>query len=113
MISRKEIADAAYEAGTLDGKLYSIVPKYSLVGVAASGNTVGMKGVTMKDFAAKAAENPDARVIAPSNTSYLLQQTLPGMMDRFVDWKKGKCKFEGKESQRSYSFRPGAGKGAL
>lgn len=97
VISRKGIADAAYEAGTLDGKLYSIVPKYRIVGVAASGNTIGMKGVTMKDFAAKAAEHPDARVIAPSNPSYLLQQTLPGMIERFTDWKKGKCKFDGKE----------------
>lgn len=97
VISRKEIADVAYEAGMLDGKLYSIVPKYSIVGVVTSGNAIGMEGFTMKDYAAKAAENPDARVVAPSNTINLLRQTLPGLMDRFVDWKKGKCKFDGEE----------------
>lgn len=97
VISRKEIADAAYEAGVLDGKLYSIVPRYSIVGGVTSGNAIGMEGFTMKDYAAKAAENPDARVVAPSNTINLLRQTLPGLMDRFVDWKKGKCKFDGKE----------------
>lgn len=97
VISREEITDAAYEAGMLDGKLYSIVPRYSIVGVVTSGNAIGMEGFTMKDYAAKAAENPDARVNAPSNTINLLRQTLPGMMDRFVDWEKGKCKFDGKE----------------
>lgn len=97
VISREGITDAAYEAGMLDGKLYSIVPRYSITGLVASGNAIGMEGFTMKDFAARAAENPDARVVAPSNPKNLLLQTLPGMMDRFVDWKKGKCKFDGKE----------------
>lgn len=97
VISRKEIADAAYEAGVLDGKLYSIVPQFSIVGVVTGGNSVGMEGFTMEEYAAKAAQNPDARVVAPSNVNNLLLQTLPGLMDRFVDWKKGKCKFDSKE----------------
>lgn len=107
VISRKDIADAAYEAGTLDGKLYSIVPKYSITGLVTSGNAVGMKGFTMKDYAAKAAANPDAMVMAPENTKNLLLQTLPGMMDRFVDWKKGKCKFDGKEFSEYLSLLKG------
>jgi len=97
VISRKEIADAAYEAGTLDGKLYSIVPRYSIAGLVTSGNSIGMKGFTMEDYAAKALQNPNARVIAPCNLYYLLRQTLSGMMDRFVDWKKGRCSFDSRE----------------
>lgn len=97
VISREEIADAAYEAGLLDGKLYSIVTNFDIVGVVTGGNSVGMEGFTMEEYAAKPAQNPDARVVAPSNVNNLLLQTLQGTMDRFVDWKKGKCKFDGKE----------------
>lgn len=103
VISRKGLADAAYEAGTLDGKLYSIVTKYTIMGLVTSGDAVGMGGYTMEDYVAKAAENPDVRVMAPENSRNLLLQTLPGMMDSFVDWKKGKCKFNSKEFSKYLS----------
>ncbi len=88
-----------FEAYMRDGKLYTLVPKFSVNTVIGKTSVVGDKeGWTMDDLKALMAKYPDASVFGDTTTrSELLWMLMTFSGSRFVDRETGKCSFDSQE----------------
>lgn len=88
-----------FEAYMHDGKLYTLVPKFSVNTVMGKTSIVGDKeGWTMEDLKALMAKYPDASVFGDTTTrSELLWMFMMYSGSQFVNRETGKCSFDSQE----------------
>ncbi len=95
-----------FEAYSVDGKLYSVVPNFSIQTVVGKASQVGeTPGWTLDDLKALMAANPDASVFGDTITrSEILYQLMMYSGSRFVDAATGKCHFDSEEFIETLEF---------
>lgn len=88
-----------FEAYSVDGKLYSVVPNFSIQTVIGKTKDVGeTPGWTLDDLKALMAANPDVSVFGDTITrSEILSQLMMYSGSHFVDSSTGKCHFDSEE----------------
>ena len=88
-----------FEAYMHDGKLYTLVPKFTVNTVMGKTSIVGDKeGWTMEDLKALMEKYPDASVFGDTTTrSELLWMLMMYSGSQFVDRETGKCSFDSQE----------------
>lgn len=88
-----------FDAYSVDGKLYSIIPNFYVSTVIGKTADVGEKpGWTMEDLKALMAKYPDASVFGETMTrDTMLWQVLMYSGARFVDRNTGECNFDSPE----------------
>ena len=86
-----------------DGTLKRLVSEFAIQTMISGKNTVGeLESMTLDDFAGFGSSLPDGQYLV-STISFdgkdlperLLNNTLPVMLDEFVDFESGKCDFDG------------------
>lgn len=86
-----------------DGTLKRLVSEFAIQTMISGKNTVGeLESMTLDDFAGFGSSLPDGQYLV-STISFdgkdlperLLNNTLPVMLDEFVDFENGKCDFDG------------------
>lgn len=88
-----------FEAYMHDGKLYTLVPKFTVNTVMGKTSIVGDKeGWTMEDLKALMEKYPDASVFGDTTTrGELLWMLMMYSGSQFVDRETGKCSFDSQE----------------
>ncbi len=95
-----------FEAYSVDGKLYSVIPNFSVQTVVGKTSQVGeTPGWTLDDLKALMAANPDASVFGDTMTrSEVLYQLMMYSGSDFVDSATGKCHFDSDEFIETLEF---------
>lgn len=98
-LNREDYMENVFEAYSVKGVLYSIVPSFSVRTVAAKTALVGdTPGWTMADLLALQQQYPDAKIFEETTTrSSVLYQFLTFSGSKFVDSATGKCSFDSQE----------------
>lgn len=94
------------EAFSVDGKMYQLVPHYSVNTLVAKASLVGEeRGWTAKEIM-------DILEKSPEGTQFLSYETRDNMLnncltvagDQFIDWETGTCNFESEEFTQLLAF---------
>lgn len=98
-LNREDYMENVFEAYSVKGVLYSVIPAFSIRTVAAKTALVGdTPGWTMEDLQALQRKYPDARIFEESTTrDSVMYQLLIFSGSRFVDSATGKCSFNSQE----------------
>ena len=88
------------------GKLYTMVPSFSVFTILAKTSNVGSNmGWTMDDLDALVASKPkDTKIMSNATKSMMLSYGNYMCMDEYVDWEKGSCNFDNSEFIRLLEF---------
>lgn len=84
------------EAFSVDGKLYTIVPSYSIQTVLAKTSEVGEeRGWTVQEALDLLASKPEGTALFEQNSrDMVLRNCLTMAGDQFIDWESGACSFD-------------------
>ena len=95
-----------FDAYSVDGKLYSVIPSFSVQTVVGKSAQVGdTPGWTLDDLKALMAANPDATAFGDTMTrSEILYQLMLFSGSSFVDPATGKCHFDSEEFLETLEF---------
>lgn len=98
-LNREDYMENVFEAYSVKGVLYSVIPSFSIRTIAAKTALVGdTPGWTMEDLQALQKKYPDARIFGESTTrDTIMYQILTFSGSRFVDSATGKCSFNSQE----------------
>lgn len=98
-LSQVEYMTNVFDAYSVDGKLYSVIPSFYVSTVIGKTADVGdTPGWTMDDLKALMAEHPEASVFGETTTrSEILWQVMMYSGSRFVDRSTGECHFNSEE----------------
>ena len=98
-LNREDYMENVFDAYSVDGKLYSIIPAFSVQTLAAKTALVGdTPGWTMDDLKALMEKYPDANVFESSYTrDTILSQVLMFSGSKYVENDTGKCHFDSEE----------------
>lgn len=98
-LNREDYMENVFEAYSVKGVLYSIIPSFSVRTIAAKTALVGdTPGWTMEDLNALQQQYPDARIFDESTTrDAVMNQILTFSGSKFVDSGTGKCSFNSQE----------------
>lgn len=98
-LNREDYMENVFEAFSVKGVLYSIVPSFSVRTIAAKTALVGdTPGWTMADLQALQQQYPNARLFEEGTTrSSILYQLMTFSGSKFVDSTTGKCSFNSQE----------------
>ena len=95
-IKRENYVEKAFNAYERDGKLYGIVPGFSVSTVIAKVSDVGEKqGWTIDEVIALMDSKPEGTELFGYETKdYILNYCCAASLENFVDWETGECKFD-------------------
>lgn len=98
-LNREDYLENVFEAYSVKGVLYSLVPSFSVRTIAAKTAIVGdTPGWTMEDLKALQQQYPNSRLFEESMTrDSVMRQILTFSGSGFVDSATGKCKFNSQE----------------
>ncbi len=98
-MKREDFLSNILEAYSVDGKLYQLVPSFSVNTVVGKTKYVGeTPGWTLADLQAILPSLPDGIEIFPEMTQENFLYTVMNLAGgRFVDWKNGTCNFDSEE----------------
>ena len=98
-LNREDYLENVFEAYSVNGVLYSLVPSFSVRTVAAKTALVGdTPGWTMEDLQALQQQYPNARLFEETTTrDTVMYQILTFSGSKFVDSATGKCSFNSQE----------------
>ncbi len=84
------------EAFSVDGKLCTVVPSYSIQTVLAKASEVGdERGWTVQEALELLASKPAGTMLFENNTrDMMLRLCLTMSGDQFIDWERGTCSFD-------------------
>lgn len=105
-LNRDDYMTNVFDAYSLNGKLYSIIPSFFVSTVIGKTADVGeTPGWTMEDLKALMAKYPEASAFGETMTrSDMLWNVMMYSGSRFVDRNTGKCSFDTKEFQDMLTF---------
>lgn len=94
------------EAYSVDGKLYRLVPSYSIQTLAVKTADVGDKtGWTVKDAVDLLASKPaDTQFLVTVTRNDMMQSCISMSGSQFIDWNSGKCNFNSDEFIQMLEF---------
>lgn len=93
-LKREDFAENILRALEIGGKLYSIVPSFTLITMAGKTENVGDRmGWTLEDLKALCEKYPGASVMGYLERSNLMYYFSSMALDCFVDAEKGTCDF--------------------
>lgn len=95
-IAMEDLMPNIVEAFSTEGKMYRLVPNYSINTVLAKVSDVGSeRGWTIQEARELLASKPEGvRLFESMTRDWLLAQTLTIAGDQFIDWEKGTCSFD-------------------
>lgn len=95
LLKPSDFLDNLLEAYTIDGKLITVPPRFSLKTVFGwSTETGGSSGWTLTELMAYADAHPDAELFDNTSRDEILQYLMSCSEDAFIDWSAGECCFE-------------------
>ena len=94
----EDYLENVFKAVERDGKIYSIIPAFTLETLAAKESLVGKtSGWTMEDLQKVIRAHPEAAVFSDTTREAALQILLEENMDAFIDPETGACSFNSPE----------------
>lgn len=88
-----------------DGKLYAILPSFSINTIIGKTADVGSEmGWTINDLIALADSRPDAEVFSYTTKENMLSVLSDYGLDEFIDWSTGKCSFDSEDFIKILEF---------
>ncbi|MCL2254573.1 MAG: extracellular solute-binding protein [Lachnospiraceae bacterium] len=103
-IDRSEFFERALNAFEIDGKLYGVMPSFTLnTYVGHASKLEGIDRWTMAEMMEWANRYPDASLLETTSSS-IMYMLIFSLMDSFVDWNSGKCNFDSDEFIRIMEF---------
>lgn len=98
-LSMEDYMTNVFEAYSVDGKLYSVIPAFTISTFMGKTADVGEEpGWTMADLKALMEAHPEANVFGRDSTrNQILYQMMVYSGSRFVDRESGKCHFDTQE----------------
>ncbi len=95
-----------FEAGEIDGKLYSLIPRFRLQTlVAKNENLEGMTGWTVEEFMRFAKEHPDMQMFDYDfNRASFIESIVNFTRSNFVNSETGECNFDSEEFKAILEF---------
>lgn len=105
-MNRSDFIENLFKAYEVGGKLYEIIPSFSIVTLAAKTSLVGEEqGWTMDEFIDFADSHPDAKSFSDFNTkSDVLTSFINVCYNSYIDNDTGKCRFDSDEFIRLLEF---------
>lgn len=97
-IRMEDYLENVFKAVERDGKIYSIIPAFTLETLSAKESLVGSEpGWTMEDLQKLIKANPQAAVFSDTTRETALRILLEENMDAFIDPETGACSFNSTE----------------
>ena len=92
--NKEDYLENILDSTSLDGKLYSIIPRFAVFTLAGRTDVVGTEmGWTVEDLMRVRSQYPDAEVISEETRGNVLRYFSSMAMSSFVDYETGECKF--------------------
>ena len=94
------------DAFSLDGKMYSLVPSYSIQTLAAKASDVGEeRGWTVQDAMDLLSAKPEGTQLLEGTTRGMMLEYCMSMSgNQFIDWERGVCNFNSDEFIQMLEF---------
>ncbi len=98
-LKREDYFPNVLKAYENDGKLYRLVPKFTIYTVAGKTADVGQRtGWTLEDLREVMASKPDGmEVFSEMTRESMLEYSIQMTGSQFIDWESGKCGFDSEE----------------
>lgn len=105
-IKRSDFLENIFEATSYNGKLYQLIPNFSVNTVVGKTSDVGATlGFTLDDLKAMVAKKEDSvEIFAETTRANMLYYFLTVNNAQFINWETGKCSFDTKEFQDVLEF---------
>ena len=105
-ISREDLMVRVLEAAEIDGKLYEVTDSFQIRTIAGARSVVGDRYTwTPEDMWEALEKLPEGCIpMRAKSQSEVLLDLLQMDWSRFVDWKKGSCRFDSKEFRELLAF---------
>lgn len=95
LLSPSDFLDNLLEAYTINGKLLTVSPRFSLKTVFGRISETGDRfGWTLEELMAYTDAHPDAELFDNTSRSEIMQYLMSYNEDAFIDWSAGECRFE-------------------
>ena len=102
---RSDYLENIFESTTVDGKLYSIIPSFTVFTLVGRADVVGTEmGWTIEDLMNMRKEYPDAEVIAEETRGNVLRYFSSMAINSFVNYETGECKFNSPDFVKLLEF---------
>ncbi len=94
------------EAFSVDGKLYTLVPSYTLLTIMAKTADVGNeRGWTVQEVKDLLASKPEGtQFLADVTRNEMMERCITMSGNQFIDWEKGSCNFNSDEFIQMLEF---------
>lgn len=105
-LKREDYLKNVFDAATVDGKLYSLIPSFSIYTLVGKSKFVGTEpGWTMDDLNTLIDKMPeDTMLFYDMTRDNLLQLSCMMAKNQFIDSKTGKCSFDSPEFVKLLEF---------
>ncbi len=104
-INKEDYLQNIFEACETDGKLYSIVPSFSIQTLAGKTSLVGEKqGWTVDEFIDFVNANPDKQVFRETTKSQFISNLLYQTINDYINYQTGVCNFNTPEFIKLLEF---------
>lgn len=95
LIKRSDYLENIFDAFSVNGKMYELVPSFSVRTVSGKTSVVGSaSGWTMDEFNAVLGKYPDAQPFYDVTQAVMLDNICTITADQFIDKNTGKCNFD-------------------
>jgi len=102
---RSNYLENILDSTSVNGKLYSIIPRFTVFTLAGRADVVGTEmGWTVEDLMRIHSEYPDAEVIAEETRDGVLRYFSSMALSSFVDYETGECKFNSPDFVKLLEF---------
>lgn len=99
LVKEEDLLPAIRRAGTIQGKMSVIIPRYSVQGLLMEKGSLEGEGWTVDEFLTLGEENPESLLLDQQAEIYrnmVLHTALRAEMERYVEWDE-KCDFDNEE----------------
>jgi hypothetical protein len=104
--NRSDYLENIFKANETDGKLYSIIPSFTVMTVVGKEANVGKTpGWTLEDLEKAMEKMPEgAKIFNSATQQYILQQGLFLDINQYIDYGKGTCNFDTEDFKKLLAF---------
>jgi ABC-type glycerol-3-phosphate transport system substrate-binding protein len=97
LIDRSDLFESVIEAGTYDGKLYQILPVFTVSSLVGKTSVFGDGDISTAEIVEIAARYPGAEIVADMSGYEWIDVGVGSMMSALVNWENGTCDFNNEE----------------
>ncbi|MDR1065657.1 MAG: extracellular solute-binding protein [Oscillospiraceae bacterium] len=104
-VLRENLFENILTAGSSDGKIYNITPRFTIMTLAGKASIFGDgAGITTAKLAEIADKHPDAAIMQDMTSGTWLTYAVWLGMDAYVDWAAGTCAFNSQDFIDALNF---------